>query len=112
MNRFKETEIGSYLNDNFPEIFKMISNSTEKGCLPDPKFIRSVWESTPNIKIESKVEFEELIMFYQVPCETKISIELEIAKTKMEIRSIKIGRIVLCLLASIGLIQFIFYLCK
>lgn len=104
MNRFKETEIGKYLNDRFPKVLDIITNSTELGCLPDPKFIREVWDNTPGIKFEDRLKFEELIMFYNIPCETKTMIENEIANVRNEpLKNFKEYRKnVLYLLALIG----------
>lgn len=108
MNRFIETEIGKYLNDNFPKVLETILTSTKPDCLPDPKLVRVIWSSASGIMFKDRIQFEELMMFYQPFCETKAMIEKQIIDSKKKQGSNKI--IVLCLLAAIGLMCLGYYL--
>jgi hypothetical protein len=110
MNRFKDTELGEFLINNFPDIADEVITLTSLNRLPDPEIIKESWKNTPGIEFSDRMKFEELMAFYPTDgCETKNDMMNDMIDPGRSIKfpTKEIGVIVLCLLASIGLAAFI-----
>ena len=80
IKRFKETELGQFLYDNFEDIAKEIEMKHNGKDLPPLKDVREVFNSRIGMKIEYKMKFEELSIFYPVEYGTVIPDEANSSK--------------------------------
>jgi len=113
MKRFTDTEVGEFLYKHYPNIFHEITCSFN-GVLPSTELIKKVWNNNETTTtFNEKMTFEQLMVFYNPEeCETKTMLRKENSKTIEEIVFVTTIKIVLCLLALIGLGYIINYIVK
>jgi hypothetical protein len=113
MKRFTKTEVGNYLLQHRPDIFHEVMDSFN-GVLPSSDLIREIWnKNDTHTTFNEQMTFEQLMGFYSPEeCETKTMLRKENIKTVEQIVFVTTVKIVLCLLALIGLGHTLVYLAK
>src|SRR5688500_6468759 len=74
--KFKETKVGSFLLEKFPDIAEKALEVAEDFNLPGAGTLKQLFSNTPGVKQEDRVVFSEAMASYELES-ARINVELE-----------------------------------